>query len=79
MKQSDLLKRSLEELKLFTHGEKCDHSVNICFCETFKLISDIKVALKQGERRKTVRAKRPVQQSKCKIRARYSEYGVGIL
>ena len=29
--------------------------------------------------KKTVRVKRPVQQSKCKISARYSEHGVGIL
>lgn len=41
-----LLVRCQEELEHLTKGESCDHSVNICWCEQFRLLEDIREALK---------------------------------
>ena len=47
MKRNELLKRALNQLKLTYKDEKCDHSVNICFCDAFRLMDDIKEFLKK--------------------------------
>jgi hypothetical protein len=80
MKMRDLLKRSYDELEIYVKDERCDHSVNICFCSTFQLLSEIDFALKRSkESRSTVRPKRAVQQAKyatcpkCKKRFRYTQ------
>jgi hypothetical protein len=37
----------LEELTTLTQGESCDHSVGICWCETFRRMEDARQLLKE--------------------------------
>jgi hypothetical protein len=40
-----LFKRAYDELLILSKGESCDHDVNICWCNTFRVLEDLKQRL----------------------------------
>jgi uncharacterized protein (DUF779 family) len=45
----EALKKAYGELHFLTKDERCDHAVNICWCECHRILDDAKAAITKAE------------------------------